>query len=128
VASYQIPLDLQNGLPYLKFCPATNEEVTSVTHVFKTSDIDWDPKTYNNDVTDIIEFYNASIDTVHCSNFDDNENYRHCTMTTHTLHEEPGVFNVHEYPDYLDAADDILDAYNPDLVNQIYEFQAFEAS
>jgi hypothetical protein len=93
-----------------------------------TSDIDWDPTTYNNYITDIIAFYDASIDTVHRINLDDNGNYRHRTVAAHTLHEEPEFFDVHEYPDYLDTIDDILDAHNPDVVNQIYHFQALGTS
>jgi hypothetical protein len=53
---YQTPLAFDNGLPYLKCCTPTNEEVTSLPHVIMTSDIDWDPTSYNNDITDIIVF------------------------------------------------------------------------
>jgi hypothetical protein len=35
---------------------------------------------------------------------------------------------VHEYSDYFDVVDDIMDSRNPDVVNQIYEVPAFEAS
>jgi ADP-glucose pyrophosphorylase len=51
------------------------------------------PTTYDNDITDIIAFYDASIDTVHFSNFDDHVYYRHCTVATHTLHAEPEFLN-----------------------------------
>jgi hypothetical protein len=63
-------------------------------------------------MTDIIAFYDASIDTVHCINFYDHGNYRHCTVATNNLHAEPDLFDVHEYHDYLDVVDDILDAYS----------------
>jgi hypothetical protein len=49
-------------------------------------------------------------------------------VATHNFHAELGCFVVHEFPDYLDVVDDILDAHNPDVVNQIYEVQALEAS
>jgi hypothetical protein len=73
---YQILLAFHNGIPYLKCFPPTNEEVTSLPHVIMTSDIDWGPTTYYNDITDIITFYNAIIDTIHCSKFDDHGNCR----------------------------------------------------
>jgi hypothetical protein len=82
-----------------------------------TSDIDWDPTTYNNDITDIIAFNNASITTVNRNNFDDYGNNRHHTVATHNLHVEPAFFNVHEYPDYLDVVNNILDEHNPDVLN-----------
>jgi hypothetical protein len=65
---------------------------------------------------------------VHRSNFDVHGNYRHRTVATHTSHAEPEIFDVYEYSDYLDVVNDILDAHNPDVVNQIYEVQALEAS
>jgi hypothetical protein len=80
--SYQIPLAFYNGRSHLKCRPTSNEEVTYLPHVIMTSDIDWDPTTYNNDINDIIAFCDASIDMVHCSNFDDHGNYRHCTVAT----------------------------------------------
>jgi hypothetical protein len=49
-------------------------------------------------------------------------------VASHNIHAEPEFFNVHEYPDYLDVVDDIVDAHNPDVVNQIYEVQDLEAS
>jgi hypothetical protein len=85
----QIPIAFHNGLPYLKCRPPTNEEVTSLPHIIMTSDINWDPTTYNNYISDIITFFDAIIDTVHRSNFDDHGNYRHRTVTTHTLHAYP---------------------------------------
>jgi hypothetical protein len=45
-------------------------------------------------------------------------------VATHNLHAEPEFLIVHEYPDYLAVVDDILDSNNPDVNNDIYEFQA----
>jgi hypothetical protein len=115
---YQILLVFHNGLPYRKCRQTTNEQVTSPPHVIMTSDVDWDPTTCNNGITDIIAFYDASIVTVHCCNFDDHGNFHHHIVATHTLHAELHFFDVHEYPDYLNLVDDILDAHN-----QIYKFQ-----
>jgi hypothetical protein len=49
-------------------------------------------------------------------------------MATQTLHVETEFFYVNEYHDYLDVVEDILDAHNPDVFNQIYEVHALEAS
>jgi hypothetical protein len=57
---YQIPFDFHNGLT----------------------------TTYNNDITEIIAFYDVSIETVHRSKFDDHGNYGHHTVATHNLQEE----------------------------------------
>jgi hypothetical protein len=59
--SYQIPLAFHNVLPYLKCRPPANEEVTSLPHVIMTSDIDWDPTTYDNDITDITAFFTMPV-------------------------------------------------------------------
>jgi hypothetical protein len=48
---------------------------------------------------------------------DNHGNFSHQNVATHALHAEAEYFDVHEYPDYLDVVDDILDAHNPDLVN-----------
>jgi hypothetical protein len=93
-----------------------------------TSDVDWDPTTYDNVILDINKFYDASVDEVHHSNFDDHGNYHHCTVATHTLYAIPNYFDVHEYPDFSDVVDNILDAHNPELVRTIYGVQAVESS
>jgi hypothetical protein len=48
--------------PYLKCCHPTNEAVT-VPHLITTSDNNWDPTIYNNDISNIEAVYNASIFT-----------------------------------------------------------------
>jgi hypothetical protein len=76
---------------------------------------------------DLTKFYDASIDEVHHSNFDDHGNYHHRTVASQTVYAEPEYFDVHEYPDYSDVVDNILDAHNPELVQTVYEAQAVEA-
>jgi hypothetical protein len=49
-------------------------------------------------------------------------------LLLHTLYRlNKEYFDVHEYPDYSDVVDNILDAHNPELVQTIYEVQALEA-
>lgn len=126
--NYQIPLAFQNGLPYLKCRVPTPHEVASLPHLIMTSDIDWDPTTYDNVISDLQMFYDAAADEVHRSHFDDHGNYRHRTVATHTIHGEPEFFDVYEYPDYVDVVDDLIDANHPEVVHDIYEIHAVEAS
>jgi hypothetical protein len=56
------------GFLILNVNPPTNVEITSLPHAVMTSNIDWDPTTYNIDVSNIISSYDASIDPVHPSN------------------------------------------------------------
>jgi hypothetical protein len=48
-ASYDIPLVLNGGLPYLKMCPPTQEQLNneSIPHVLLTSDMPWEPSKYD---------------------------------------------------------------------------------
>ena len=126
--NYQIPLVFQNGLPYLMCRVPTPHEVASLPHLIMTSDIDWDPTTYDNVISDLQLFYDADADKVHRSNFDDHGNYRHRTVATHTIHDEPEFFDVYEYPDYVDVIDDLIDSNQPEVVHDIYEIHAVEAS
>jgi hypothetical protein len=99
---YQIPLTFQNGLPYLQCCMPTQAEVDSLPHLIMTSDIDWDPTSYDNTITNLPQFYNPVVDQVHQRNFDDQGNYLHRTVVTHSMQAVPEYFDVHEYLDYDD--------------------------
>jgi hypothetical protein len=41
---YIIPLDIINGLPYLKMCPPTRQEIDDLPHVILTPATSWNPK------------------------------------------------------------------------------------
>jgi hypothetical protein len=112
---YQIPLAFRNGLLYLPCRSPTAKEVASLPYLI-TSDVDWDPTTYDNVISDIHTFYVAEADMVHHDAFDDCGNYQHPTVATHSTHPEPEYFDFHEYPDYSDAIDDLLDAQHPALL------------
>ena len=39
----KIPTSIRGALPYMKLCPYTDKEWSTLTHVILTSDIEWDP-------------------------------------------------------------------------------------
>jgi hypothetical protein len=76
--AYQIPLDFHNGLPYLKKCQIpTEDELNTLPHIIMTSDMDWDPSTYNNTIDDMDKFFDADEDNVYHSPFDHKGDYCH---------------------------------------------------
>ena len=46
---YIIPLQVKDGLCYMKMRPPTDEELSSLPHVIMTSDDEWDPSAVDND-------------------------------------------------------------------------------
>jgi hypothetical protein len=124
---YQILLDFHNGLPYLKCCIPTEDELNTLPHIIMTSDMDWDPSTYDITIDDMDMFYDADEDDVYHSLFDHKGDYRHCTVASHTSHGESEFFDAYESPDYEDLIDDMLDSINPEVVNNIYEVYALES-
>jgi hypothetical protein len=68
---YHLPVDFHNGITCLMICHK-NEQVASLPLVFMTSDIEYDPTSYNNSISSVIGLFDASVDTVHHSNFDEN--------------------------------------------------------
>ena len=46
---YIIPLQVKDGLCYMKMRPPTDEELSSLPHVIVTSDDEWDPSAVDND-------------------------------------------------------------------------------
>jgi len=74
IDGYVMPLDIRQGLPYLKLRPYTDEEWESLPHVIMTSDADWDPS-----VLDYI--------------YDDEDPIWYDAM-------EPGSYDFDEYGDY----------------------------
>ena len=89
---YQIPLDFHNGLPYLQCRSPTQSDLDTLPYVIMTSDLDWDPSSYDNVIDDLHPFYDAKINDISDSNFDARGNYRHRTIATHTLHGESEFF------------------------------------
>ena len=118
---YQIPLAFRNGLAYLKCRPPTDDEVDSLPHLIMTADVDWDPTTYDNVISDLHKFYDPDIDEVYHGNFDDKGNYLHRTVATHLVQPEPEFFDVHEFLPVDDLIDDIMDSLSPTIVQDIYQ-------
>jgi len=44
---YTFPLDFQNGLPFLKLRPYTDEEWDTFPTVIMTEDMEWNPRHYD---------------------------------------------------------------------------------
>ena len=49
---YIIPLDIINGLPYMKMQPNTQEEYDTLPHIFLTGAEPWDPSVLDNVISD----------------------------------------------------------------------------
>eukprot|EP00934_Nitzschia_sp_Nitz4_P008068 Nitzschia sp. Nitz4//scaffold70_size99833//3673//6700//NITZ4_004582-RA/size99833-snap-gene-0.139-mRNA-1//-1//CDS//3329557096//8058//frame0 len=49
---YVLPLDITNGLPYLPIRPYSDHDWDTLPHVIMTSDTDWDPSIYDNQIPD----------------------------------------------------------------------------
>jgi len=57
---YVIPINVCDGLPYLKIRPYTDDEFERLPHVILTSDVDWDPNTLDHSVDDDDEWHDAA--------------------------------------------------------------------
>ena len=83
-----IPLDVINGLPYLKMIPNTDAEWESLPHINLTSGDQWDPRALDHTLTDKPDWYNSIKDLDELlvqTPFDQFGNYRHRTPTTGTI-------------------------------------------
>ena len=124
---YQIPLDFHNGLPYLQCRSPTQSDLDTLPYVIMTSDLDWDPSSYDNVIDDLHPFYDAKVDAISDSNFDARGNYRHRTIATHTLHGESEFFDPYEYQDLADVVDNLIDHHQPILVHAVYDAHVLES-
>ena len=65
---YIIPLDIVDGLAYMKLSKPTEEE-RKLPHIILTGDMDWDPQcmdhTFTNDYGEVTEFHEALQDNGH---------------------------------------------------------------
>ena len=55
---YILPLDIINGLPYLKMQPFTAEEFRTLPHVILTGATDWDPTSMDHTLSNDKDWYN----------------------------------------------------------------------
>ena len=76
---YVIPIDIINGLPYIKMTPPTDEQMETLPHVILTSGAKWDPRVLDHLLTDKEQWYNeirSESDDVPPGPFDERGNYR----------------------------------------------------
>jgi hypothetical protein len=128
IDGYQLPLDFRNGLPYLR-CRKPNEaELDSLPHIIMTSDVDWDPSLYDNDIVDVEKFYDPLVKECEHENFNQYGEYRHRTVAIHNTTSEEEFFDAVDFLNYEDLVDDLMDSFNPDVVNDIYDVNATDVS
>ena len=107
---YQLPLDFTNGLPYLSCRKPSVEELSSLTHIIMTSDIDWDPSIYDNVIDDLEEFHDITVDGIAHEHFDQYGEYQRRTIATHSILPEEAFFDAIEHIPFVDLVDDLMDA------------------
>lgn len=74
-----IPLDIVNGLPYMKMHPHTDDEWNNLRHVRLTAATAWDPKSIDNNLTDQEDWQDILKDLedgVYQTPFDEFGNYK----------------------------------------------------
>ena len=109
IDDYQIPLDINNGLAYLRCRQPTDNELATLPHIVMTSDVDWDPRLYDHNIDDLDAFHDTSEDFVIHDTFDQYGEYRHRTVATHHVDPPDDFFDAVEYVNVDDVIDDIVD-------------------
>ena len=79
---YIHPLDIKDGLPYIKIRPFTDDEWDNLPHVVWTSDVDWDPSILDYSFKETDAWYDAQSDVNPI--FDERGNYRRCVDAQET--------------------------------------------
>ena len=59
---YVFPLNIKNGLPYLKIWPYTDDKWETLPHVVWTADEEWDPTVLYHEIINDTEWYDAVSD------------------------------------------------------------------
>jgi hypothetical protein len=110
---YQIPLDVNNGLDYLRCLPPTAHELEALQHIIMTTDVDWNLCIFDNDNDDVEAFHDTTDSFIHREILDKYGEYRYRTVATHNTNCEPDFFDAVEILDYDDMDDDLLDLWQP---------------
>jgi hypothetical protein len=88
---YVIPIDIINGLPYIKMRPNTAKELKELPHVILTGGTPWNPTVLDNTISDKEDWY-SNIKDLHDglikTPFDEYGNYRHREPTEAITDEE----------------------------------------
>jgi hypothetical protein len=118
---YQLLLGFNNGLPYLHCQKPTDDELSMLPHITMSLDITWDPSLYDNINDNIDRFYDPWEDTPeHEYSFDQQGEYQHRTVATHTIVPEEEFFDAIEYIDFNDLVDAFIDVLHPESVSVVY--------
>jgi hypothetical protein len=103
---YQIPLDIDGGLPCLRCRKPTDDELATLPHFIMTSDVGWNPSIHDHKVDDIGKFYDTTIDTVEFDNFNQYGEYRHRTIAIHDVVNDSSMMST---ADHNELVNDLLD-------------------
>jgi hypothetical protein len=81
---YVLPIDIVEGLSYLRTRAYTDKEYDELPHVLLSSDSDWDPTIFDNKISDNQEWFDAQQDILPDNNmmdhpFNEYGTYRHTT-------------------------------------------------
>jgi len=107
---YIMPLDIINGLPYLKMEPNTEKEFEELPHVILTSGDIWDPTVLDNTLTDRDDWYNTLKeldDGIINTPFDQYGNYR-----KRTLEDEVKILPSIEDPTKIESVSILANTQN----------------
>ena len=122
---YQIPLDFNNGLPCPRIRKPTKTEVDDLPHFILTSDIEWNPTVFDNDIDDMHQFFDALEKAPHDYQFDHVGQYHFRTVEEHQVGDpqdgELRYLDAQEPPDPDEAIELIIDYLNPEVPKHIYE-------
>jgi hypothetical protein len=80
---FQIPLDINSGLAYLRCCPPSTHELETLPHIIMTADVDWNPTIFDNDIDDVETFFDTKDDIISHGPFDQYGEYRYRTVSIH---------------------------------------------
>ena len=91
---YVLPLDFQNGLPYLPMRPFTDQEWDELPHVVFTSDTEWNPSDVDCKISDTETWYDAISHDPDDDRFFD-------TFDEFGTHRDVVTVDVHEFRDVI---------------------------
>jgi hypothetical protein len=105
-----------------------NGELKALPHIIMTSDVEWDPSSYDKELADLSTFYDPSEEDHEERHFDNSGEYRHHTVATHHTCGEAEFYDACEFFAYEDQVDDLLDTVHPEIVSAIYGVHSSEIS
>lgn len=122
---YAIPLDIIDGLAYMKLRPFSDSEWEELPHVVMTSDKDWDPSVFDSVISNDETWYDAISDEsefLQESPFNETGEYRHTTdVNTHTLDWDPGEDVLLDYCVLLNRQE----RHSPQVLTEFHEATPF---